>query len=135
VIAPSLQLFEPDTHIEKGTVFARIRYQCDRRRCRRNQVLSLGAHGDQCCRGFKHFLEPAPIGFGHSSETVCSHLGKTFENRLCADEYTNGLIRQYMPKRTSMAHLTQEDLDAIAAGLNSRSRKRLGYKTPEECYA
>jgi len=49
-------------------------------------------------------------------------------------ENTNGLIRQYLPKRTSMAHVTQADCDAIAAKLNSRPRKRLGYKTPEECY-
>ena len=50
------------------------------------------------------------------------------------NENTNGLIRQYLPKRTSMAHITQRDCDAIAAKLNSRPRKRLGYKTPEECY-
>jgi len=51
------------------------------------------------------------------------------------NENTNGLIRQYLPKRTSMAHITQRDCDAIAAKLNSRPRKRLGYRTPEECYA
>jgi IS30 family transposase len=51
------------------------------------------------------------------------------------NENTNGLIRQYLPKRTSMAHVTQDDCDAVAAKLNSRPRKRLGYKTPEECYA
>ena len=51
------------------------------------------------------------------------------------NENTNGLIRQYLPKRTSMAHVTQADCDAIAAKLNSRPRKRLGYRTPEECYA
>lgn len=51
------------------------------------------------------------------------------------NENTNGLIRQYLPKRTSMAKTTQADLDAIAARLNSRPRKRLGYRTPEECYA
>ncbi len=51
------------------------------------------------------------------------------------NENTNGLIRQYLPKRTSMAHVTQTDLEAIAAKLNSRPRKRLGYRTPEECYA
>jgi IS30 family transposase len=50
-------------------------------------------------------------------------------------ENTNGLIRQYLPKRTSMAHITQVDCDAIAAKLNARPRKRLGYRTPEECYA
>ena len=51
------------------------------------------------------------------------------------NENTNGLIRQYLPKRRSMAHITQDDCDAIAARLNARPRKRLGYKTPEECYA
>ncbi len=51
------------------------------------------------------------------------------------DENTNGLIRQYLPKRTSMAKTTQADLDAIAARLNARPRKRLGYRTPEECHA
>lgn len=51
------------------------------------------------------------------------------------NENTNGLIRQYLPKRTSFAHVTQADCEMIAAKLNSRPRKRLGYKTPEECYA
>ena len=51
------------------------------------------------------------------------------------NENTNGLIRQYLPKRHSMAPLTQQDCDRIAATLNRRPRKRLGYRTPEECYA
>ena len=51
------------------------------------------------------------------------------------NENTNGLIRQYLPKRQSMAHLTQHDCNRIAAKLNRRPRKRLGYRTPEECYA
>ena len=50
------------------------------------------------------------------------------------NENTNGLLRQYLPKRQSMAHATQADCDAIAAKLNARPRKRLGYRTPEECY-
>jgi len=51
------------------------------------------------------------------------------------NENTNGLVRQYTPKRTSMARLTQQDCDTIARALNHRPRKRLGYRTPEECYA
>jgi IS30 family transposase len=51
------------------------------------------------------------------------------------NENTNGLLRQYLPKRQSMAHLTQHDCNRIAAKLNRRPRKRLGYRTPEECYA
>ena len=50
------------------------------------------------------------------------------------NENTNGLIRQYAPKRTSLAHLTQNDCDSIADKLNNRPRKRLGYRTPAECY-
>jgi IS30 family transposase len=49
-------------------------------------------------------------------------------------ENTNGLIRQYLPKRTSMAHLTQTDCTWIADHLNSRPRKRLGFLTPAQCY-
>jgi transposase, IS30 family len=50
------------------------------------------------------------------------------------NENTNGLLRQYLPKRQSMARLTQWDLKRIARALNQRPRKRLGYRTPEECY-
>lgn len=46
------------------------------------------------------------------------------------NENTNGLLRQYFPKGTSMAKLTQADLDNVAARLNSRPRKTLGYRTP-----
>ena len=49
-------------------------------------------------------------------------------------ENTNGLLRQYLPKRASMAHLTQHNCNRIAAKLNARPRKRLNYRTPEECY-
>ncbi len=51
------------------------------------------------------------------------------------NENTNGLLRQYLPKRQTMAHLTQHDCNQIATKLNRRPRKRLGYRTPEECYA
>lgn len=50
------------------------------------------------------------------------------------NENTNGLIRQYLPKRKSMAGLTQNECRAIADKLNRRPRKRLNYRTPEECY-
>ena len=50
------------------------------------------------------------------------------------NENTNGLLRQYLPKGQTMADLTQHDCNRIAAKLNRRPRKRLGYRTPEECY-
>ncbi len=48
------------------------------------------------------------------------------------NENCNGLIRQYLPKGTSMERLTQQQCDRIAAKLNSRPRKRHNYKTPAE---
>ena len=48
------------------------------------------------------------------------------------NENTNRLLRQYFPKGTSMAELTQDDLDEIAAKLNARPRKTLGYDTPAD---
>ena len=50
------------------------------------------------------------------------------------NENTNGLIRQYLPKRKSMAHLTQWGCTRIAEKLNNRPRKRLRFRTPRECY-
>jgi IS30 family transposase len=50
------------------------------------------------------------------------------------NENTNSLIRQYLRKGTTMEGLTQQRCDAIAAKLNNRPRKRLGYKTPQECF-
>jgi IS30 family transposase len=49
-------------------------------------------------------------------------------------ENTNGLIRQYLPKRRSMAHVSQRHCSRIAQRLNNRPRKRLDYLTPAECY-
>jgi IS30 family transposase len=50
------------------------------------------------------------------------------------NENFNGLLRQYLPKRKSQAHLTQRARDALASQLNQRPRKRLAYRTPEECF-
>ena len=46
------------------------------------------------------------------------------------NENTNRLLRQYFPKRVSMAALTQADLDRVAAQLNARPRKTLDFDTP-----
>lgn len=49
-----------------------------------------------------------------------------------SNENTNGLLRQYFPKGTNLATHSREHLDAVAAELNSRPRKTLGWETPAE---
>ena len=49
-----------------------------------------------------------------------------------SNENTNGLLRQYFPRRKSLADITQEHLDQIADKLNRRPRKTLGFRTPAE---
>ena len=51
-----------------------------------------------------------------------------------SNENLNGFLRQYLPKRSRFAGLTQRDCDALAHRLNTRPRKRLGFRTPEECF-
>jgi transposase, IS30 family len=51
-----------------------------------------------------------------------------------SNENLNGLIRQYLPKGTCMKNLTQRQCNQIAYQLNSRPRKRHGFKTPLEIY-
>ncbi len=52
-----------------------------------------------------------------------------------SNENTNGLLRQYFPARTDLAAISQEQLDEVAAELNARPRKTLGFMTPAERFA
>ena len=51
-----------------------------------------------------------------------------------SNENANGLIRQYLPRGTSMAAVSQQLCNSIARKLNNRPRKRHGFRTPLECY-
>jgi IS30 family transposase len=48
------------------------------------------------------------------------------------NENTNGLLRQYLPKGSSFADLTEAHLQWIESELNNRPRKCLGFKTPRQ---
>jgi transposase, IS30 family len=52
-----------------------------------------------------------------------------------SNENTNGLLRQYFPKSTDLSGYHPDYLDFVADQLNTRPRKRLGWKTPAEALA
>jgi IS30 family transposase len=50
------------------------------------------------------------------------------------NENTNGLIRQYFPKKHDFTSITQEQVEQAMDKLNNRPRKCLGFKTPNEVF-
>lgn len=51
-----------------------------------------------------------------------------------ANENLNGLIRRFLPKKTDFKNISDDDIRKIEYLLNSRPRKRLGWKTPYEVF-
>lgn len=51
------------------------------------------------------------------------------------NENTNGLIRDYFPKKTDFTTIREEELSFVEGELNNRPRKRLGWKTPSEVWS
>ena len=49
-----------------------------------------------------------------------------------SNENTNGLLRQYFPRTTNLALVSQDQLDAVALKLNQRPRKTLDFETPAD---
>lgn len=51
-----------------------------------------------------------------------------------SNENHNGILRRYIPKRTDLSSVNQEELDCIVEEINNRPRKCLGYATPRESF-
>lgn len=50
------------------------------------------------------------------------------------NENTNGLLREFYPKKFNFSMITQDELDIVVKIINNRPRKCLGYKTPAEVF-
>ena len=71
-------------------------------------------------------------------EHISNKLIKTFTvdrgKEFATNENTNGLLREFYPKRFDFSTITQNELDVVVNIINNRPRKCLGYKTPAEVF-
>ena len=61
-----------------------------------------------------------------------AHPGKPWQRG--SNENTNGLLRQYFPKRADLSQATPQHLRLVEERLNNRPRKILGWATPTEAF-
>jgi transposase, IS30 family len=80
----------------------------------------------------KEFCEHELIAAGLQARVYFAHPYASWERGL--NENTNGLVRQYFPKKYPFAKITTKDLQQVEDLLNNRPRKTLGYRTPNEVF-
>src|ERR1700710_110348 len=80
----------------------------------------------------KEFCEHQLIAAGLKARIYFAHPYASWERGL--NENTNGLVRQYFPKKFEFAKITAQDLQQVEDRLNNRPRKTLGYRTPNEVF-
>ena len=80
----------------------------------------------------KEFCEHELIAAGLQARVYFAHPYASCERGL--NENTNGLVRQYFPKKYEFARISDQDLQQVEDLLNNRPRKTLGYRTPNEVF-
>jgi IS30 family transposase len=81
----------------------------------------------------KEFAEHKALAAALGLDIYFAHPYHSWERGL--NEHTNGLLRQYLPKKVSFEGLTQKHLDKIVFKINNRPRKVLNYRTPYEVFS
>lgn len=80
----------------------------------------------------KEFCEHELIAAGLQARIYFAHPYSSWERGL--NENTNGLVRQYFPKKYEFSRISDSDLQHVEDLLNNRPRKTLGYRTPNEVF-
>jgi len=80
----------------------------------------------------KEFCEHELIAAGLQARLYFAHPYASWERGL--NENTNGLVRQYFPKKYAFSRISDQDLQQVEDLLNNRPRKTLGYRTPNEVF-
>ena len=80
----------------------------------------------------KEFAYHKQISKALETDFYFAHPYRSCERGL--NEHTNGLIREYFPKKTEFQYITDAQIVDVQNRLNSRPRKILGYKTPAEVF-
>lgn len=80
----------------------------------------------------KEFCEHEQIAAALHARIYFAHPYASWERGL--NENTNGLVRQYFPKKSDFVPITNAELNRVAELLNNRPRKTLGYRTPNEVF-
>jgi IS30 family transposase len=80
----------------------------------------------------KEFCDHELIAAGLQARIYFAHPYSSWERGL--NENTNGLVRQYFPKKHDFAGITNAELQRVEDLLNNRPRKTLGFRTPNEVF-
>ena len=80
----------------------------------------------------REFSRHKALSMSLQADVYFAHPYHSWERGL--NEHTNGLLRQYIPKKMNLLNLGQKELDNFVWKLNNRPRKILGYRTPHEVF-
>jgi IS30 family transposase len=113
-------------HIDRGTAEA----------ARTENIARLKPHAPRgqtlTCDNGQGFAEPERLGADLDADIYFAPPYAAWERG--TNENTNGLLRQYFPRRRDLASVTEAELRHAMHRLNHRPRKCLGFRTPHEVF-
>ncbi len=78
------------------------------------------------------FVKHEVLAQALAARTYFAHPYSSWERGI--NENTNGLLRQFFPKRTDFRRVSWQQVKKAVAHLNNRPRKTRGYRTPNQLF-